>query len=284
LTEPVIRAVSDTALWVAMYRAQETERPDALFRDPFAARLAGERGVRALERFSSGPDRAWPFVMRTHLIDRILEEQIAAGVDTVLNLGAGLDTRPYRLELPGDLRWYEVDLPELIEDKARLLTDEEPRCDLRRVALDVADVAARRRLLATIAGESRHALVLCEGLLIYLSEEAVATLAGELAAAPCFRSWVLDLVSPGLLTMIRREWGEVLGAAQLRFAPASGPAFFADHGWWVAETRSGLKEAARHKRLPYLLRLIALLPQAKAPKGKRRVWSAVCRFVRTPPA
>src|SRR5437773_1190282 len=39
-----IRSVSDTALWVAMYRAYESERADALFSDPYARRLAGPRG------------------------------------------------------------------------------------------------------------------------------------------------------------------------------------------------------------------------------------------------
>ena len=44
--EPTIRDISDTAIWAAIYRARETERPKALFRDPFAKRLTGERGER----------------------------------------------------------------------------------------------------------------------------------------------------------------------------------------------------------------------------------------------
>jgi len=44
MTNPLIRNISDTARWVAVYRARETERADGLFRDPFARRLAGTRG------------------------------------------------------------------------------------------------------------------------------------------------------------------------------------------------------------------------------------------------
>src|SRR6185369_17641435 len=44
MAAPLVSNVSDTARWVATYRAQETARPDALFKDPFAERLAGERG------------------------------------------------------------------------------------------------------------------------------------------------------------------------------------------------------------------------------------------------
>ena len=47
--EPLIRNISDTALWAAAYRARENERPNAVFRDPFARRLAGSRGEQILE-------------------------------------------------------------------------------------------------------------------------------------------------------------------------------------------------------------------------------------------
>ena len=43
--EPLFRDISDTALWAAVFRARETERDDALFRDPLAKRLAGTRGA-----------------------------------------------------------------------------------------------------------------------------------------------------------------------------------------------------------------------------------------------
>ncbi|HEY2739416.1 MAG TPA: class I SAM-dependent methyltransferase, partial [Thermoanaerobaculia bacterium] len=46
--------VSDTARWVAVYRAMETARPDAIFRDPFADRLAGERGHQILDEMKHG--------------------------------------------------------------------------------------------------------------------------------------------------------------------------------------------------------------------------------------
>ena len=45
----MIRNISDTALWAAIYRARESDRPDALFRDPLARRLAGERGGEVVE-------------------------------------------------------------------------------------------------------------------------------------------------------------------------------------------------------------------------------------------
>src|SRR5581483_4274953 len=68
----LVRNVSDTARWVAMYRALETERPDAIFRDPFARRLAGDRGAEILEKMPRGKATAWPMVVRTAVFDELI--------------------------------------------------------------------------------------------------------------------------------------------------------------------------------------------------------------------
>jgi methyltransferase (TIGR00027 family) len=116
----------------------------------------------------------WSVVVRTCIIDDLMLSALAQGVDTVLNLGAGLDTRPYRVALPGSLRWIEVDYPHLIELKERRLSDEAPRCQLERVKLDLADVPARHTLLSTINSRSGTVLVLTEGVVPYLGVEDVA--------------------------------------------------------------------------------------------------------------
>src|SRR5256885_9231682 len=105
-----IENISDTARWVAAFRAGETERPDALFHDPFARRLAGERGYELARKLRGGQMVALAMAVRTRVIDEMLTEAIAAGADTVVNLAAGLDTRPYRMELPRALKWIEADL------------------------------------------------------------------------------------------------------------------------------------------------------------------------------
>src|ERR1700746_2099689 len=68
--EPLIRNISDTARWVAVYRARETERPDAIFRDPYARALAGERGEQIARAMPFGEQNAWSFIARTWAIDR----------------------------------------------------------------------------------------------------------------------------------------------------------------------------------------------------------------------
>ena len=276
-TDPLIRNISDTACWAAMYRARETGRPDALFRDPFARRLAGQRGEQIADTMPDSNRHTWAWVTRTYLFDQFITGQVQQGVDLVLNLAAGLDARPYRMPLPGALRWVEVDLPEMIAYKEDLLRDEKPACALERVRLDLADVGARRDLFRQLGGSARRAVVITEGLLIYLAPDEVGALAEDLAAPPGFQRWVLELASPGLLRLLQRSIGGPLSqaGAPLKFGPEEGPGFFTKHGWQPLEVRGILKTAARLKRLSLGMRLLALLPESAGRRGSRP-WSGVC--------
>jgi len=99
-TDTPITHVSDTARWVALYRAMESERPDALFHDQFARRLAGPQGEEIMRRLPRAREFAWPMIVRTAVMDELILRAIERdGIDTVVNLAAGLDTRPYRLPL-----------------------------------------------------------------------------------------------------------------------------------------------------------------------------------------
>ena len=279
--EPLIRNISDTARWAAVYRARESERKDALFRDPFARRLAGERGEQIADTLPKGNRNTWSWVMRTWLFDQLIAEQISQGVDLVVNLAAGLDARPYRLALPPSLTWIEVDLPGLLDFKEAALEGEKSSCALERIRLDLSDRDARRELFDKLGRRGRKALILTEGLLTYLTSREVGSLAEDLARPPSFQRWILDIVSPGLLRMLQRNWGKNLGnaGAPLQFAPLEGPPFFSRYGWDPTQVRSVFQAAARAKRLPFLLQLMARLPESPGPQGSRP-WSGICLLAR----
>ena len=266
--EPLIRNISDTARWVAVYRARETERPDALFRDPFARRLAGTRGEEIAAGLGKRAPMDWPFTTRTYLFDTFVADHVRAGGDMVVNLAAGLDARPYRMDLPPSLRWVEVDLPEILAYKEEILAGEKPRCLLERVRLDLANRELRRPIFAELGKGPANALILTEGLLTYLSEEQVAGLAQDLAAPDGFRKWAVDMVSRRLREILMKDLGPMLEEARapFRFSPEEGPDFFIPHGWRPVDVRSTLKWAARIHRLAFGLRLLALLPDSKGRK------------------
>lgn len=277
----MVRGVSDTARWVAYFRALETRRPDALFRDPYAERLAGAHGFHIANTLPDGNKHEWAWVARTYLFDQFLSRAIQDGADLVVNLAAGLDARPYRMDLPATLQWVEVDLPEIVFYKEEILVNEKPRCRLERVSLDLSDIAARRELFAQLDARATKVVVASEGLLIYFTAEEVASLAEDLAAAKRFESWIIDLASPGQLRLMQRTTGKQLSeaGAAFKFGPSEGVNFFTPYGWEPEDVQGMLKTAAQFKRAP--AELLSLLPE---PKGNPRnyPWTGVCMLKKRP--
>jgi O-methyltransferase involved in polyketide biosynthesis len=78
---------------------------DAYVCDPFAARLAGERGFAILEKLPHANVLRIGLAIRTRFIDELLLEALRDNpITTVLSVGCGLDTRPWRLNLQTKLR------------------------------------------------------------------------------------------------------------------------------------------------------------------------------------
>jgi methyltransferase (TIGR00027 family) len=261
-----MRNISTTAYLIAMYRALETERPDALFKDPFARELAGSEGAMAIEVLGKTQQGMNAVTIRTCEFDASIERLVhSAPVDTVLNLAAGLDTRPYRLYLPSDLRWIEVDLPEILEYKNQMLAAEQPACMLRRIPLDLTNAKQRRKLFADLGLRTEHTLVITEGLLMYLSEAQVGSLASDLHEQTAFRWWLSDLSAPYLRQKSRQDPQQQLfnqyfaeGKKTFLFAPVAGMNFFSPYGWQVKEFQSAWAALQRLKGRVRFLWFISL--------------------------
>lgn len=272
-----IEHISDTARWVAVYRGMETERPDAIFRDPFARRLAGPRGEEIARTIPRGLSNAWAMIVRTAIFDDLIARTIEERrIDTVVNLAAGLDARAWRMSLPSDLRWVDVDLPAILQYKTETLTEETPRCHYEAVQTDLTDAAVRRDLFARLGASSQRALVVSEGLLVYLTAQQVGPLAHDLHGEASFAYWLTDLANPRLLRYMNESWGDAVkaGNAPFRFAPAEGAAFFEPFGWREVEYRSTMDEAKRLERdmrLGWLWRLLSRLASKAKQEEMRRM-------------
>ena len=259
----------------------ESERPDALFRDPYARRLAGEKGSEIVRTMKNGRSTAWAMIVRTQVFDEIIMAEIARDrIDLVLNLAAGLDARPWRLGLPASLRWVDVDLPEILRYKLETIGGTKPNCRYEAIETDLTDATARRALFSRIGAQANRALVVTEGLLIYLSEADVGALASDLHATPSFARWVIDLASPRLLKMMMKSWGKVVasGNAPFRFAPANGTKFFREFGWTEGAFYSTMDEARRLDRemkMMWLWRLLGRLYPARMREEFRRMSGTV---------
>jgi methyltransferase (TIGR00027 family) len=248
----LIQNVSDTALWIAAYRSQETDRPDAVFKDPLAKKLAGEKGKQIVAETPHTNMMAFAMVARTTAIDRLVLNAIDRGVDTIINLGAGLDTRPYRMQLPSQLKWIEVDFPHMILYKTDLLANDKPVCYLERIGADLSQDAERKALFARLGAATQKALIITEGVIAYLSNDQAAALSADLYAIPSFKYWIQD-ISQGKMRKNKetKALSKKLKNSPFRFSAPDPIGFFGKHGWKVAENIYILDEADRiGRRLP----------------------------------
>jgi methyltransferase (TIGR00027 family) len=272
-----IAHISDTARWVAVYRAMETDRPDAHFKDPYARMLAGDRGQIIVDTIKGGKRSAWAMIVRTAVFDEIILRLVnEKKVDAVLNLAAGLDTRAYRLPLPPLLRWIDADLPGILEYKAEKLHQAKPVCKYETVKIDLSEEGKRRELFRHVDRESQTVLVITEGLLVYLTTEQVGSLAKDLAEQLSFRWWVLDIASPVLLALLKKWYSKTMeeGGVTMKFAPEEGPDFFRQFGWNVAEFHRTQDEARRLQReMPgsWLWKIVGTFMSKKTREGFRNV-------------
>ena len=196
MADGAIARVSDTALLVAAARAAETKRDDGLVRDPYAARLAGERGFAIARSGTPSRWRSFGIGLRSHFIDEFLTAEIQAGaIDSVLCLGAGLDARPWRLTLPSHFLWIEVDFAPILDYKHGILKEVAPHCLLERITADLNSPAERQRIFSTVRG---RVLLLTEGLLFYLPAETVSALVRE---ATVVVRWLMDISPPTSLLL-----------------------------------------------------------------------------------
>ena len=254
--------ISETARWMAYIRALESDRPDALFRDPYSRELAGALGeamareIGDLEMITKG------IAVRTAVLDRLILQVIQQEqVDLVMNIGSGLDTRPWRLPLPAGLQWLDVDFPAILGHKAAVLPPEQARCRYDALAANILDTGQRAAVFAH-AASFRRVLVVTEGLLVYLKPADVERLARDLREESSSLWWLTDLTGPRALQMLRRVWEPRLRGAQFRFAPADSVAFFARLGWREQSFHSSQEEARRlnrSTRTPLLSRLALML-------------------------
>lgn len=198
-----ITHVSDTALMVAACRAHESELEDAFVKDPFAARLAGERGFAIVQEMPHSDLMKLGMAIRTRFIDELLLEALRQyPIRTVLSVGCGLDTRPWRMDLPSDLSWIEVDFADVLDYKEKHMECEVPRCRRERLTVDLIDTAQRAAIYKT-AGSS-PSIMITEGLLLYLPAATVEALAAESWQHSGIAHWISDITTSDFSKVLGR--------------------------------------------------------------------------------
>ena len=154
------------------------------------------RAGRSSTRCRGRIERFW-LVARTKLIDDAIADALADGCDRVLNLAAGLDARPYRLDLPSELTWVEADLPELLAEKTQALADQTPRCRLTRTASTSPTRTPETRSSTTRLTVRRRLWCSPRGCRCTSSPPTSSALSHAIQR-PEVAWWMLDFAFPGL--------------------------------------------------------------------------------------
>ncbi|MFD0304546.1 class I SAM-dependent methyltransferase [Streptomyces sp. NPDC127119] len=247
-----------TAVGVARVRALESEREDALFRDPLARAFATAGGL--WPSSPSLPDEeaarrrrlavSFSIVIRTRFLDDLLRQAAASGVRQVVLLGAGMDSRAFRMDWPNGTRLFEVDTATPMDFKAAVLRQERAvaRCERITVPVDLRDDWPAA-LAAAGHDPTAPTAWIAEGLLIYLPQDAVELLLSRISALSAAGSRMgLTLGSRGVIERFGAD--AVPGSAASMWVsemPDDPVGWLAGHGW-EADSHTLRERAAAYGR------------------------------------
>lgn len=254
-----INQVSDTAHWVATYRAIESKKEKPLFIDPFAEKLAGDLGYKL---FNQIPIAKWLspfFIMRTKVIDDLLLDLLETKkIDVVINIGSGLDTRPYRLNLPPSLLWIEVDSSNILKFKSHILKDFQPFCEHIELNSNKTLFIEFKKILNSKYTLEPNVLFIAEGLLPYLSREESALLVQDIATITNSDIYfIFDDAKPFVFNFLGKLWNPLLKTSKKQFNNNSFNSIeLSKYSLMPYKKISLLEEMIRYKRVPWILKFL----------------------------
>ena len=267
----IVSSVGLTALGVAVARALETRDDNGLIQDPYAERLSRAAqpqgqltGVLDAEPEDEAARELWTAMaahlgVRSRFFDEYFRKSAEGGVRQAVILASGLDARPWRLEWPDDFRLFEIDQPQVIDFKDRVLAEDgaEARCKRFAVRADLREDWQSELLSAGFDPELPTAW-LAEGLLPYLPPEAEQELLNSITrlSAPGSRVALehaatanfTEALDDPFFQQVSERWG--VDMQQLIHMDERTPAIsrLQEQGWQVDWDENGSTTAAEYGR------------------------------------
>jgi methyltransferase (TIGR00027 family) len=250
-------ALGSTAHWTAAARAVESEREDRLFYDPWASKLAGTEGTAWAT--SRPPDSLAPMVLRIRFFDEFLQQITDVNsVRQVVLMAAGLDTRAFRLDWPAGTNIYELDQPDVLQEKEQILHSAGAKagCSWHTIGIDL-NGAWKEALVRAGFEADRPSVWLLEGFLFYIPCESISHLLDEVNSLCAYGSWLgFDVINSLTLTSpYTHQWIEMQAKSGAPWiGTLDNPAgFLAVRGWKATLSQAGAPDANHGRwRLPVI--------------------------------
>jgi len=206
-TNPNLSGVAETLLITLYIRAMESQRPDALIKDERAEALVRQLDQESLRKTLALTDdfSRVAVILKGREFDRFAQDFLARHPEAVVvHIGCGLDTRFERVD-NGRVEWYDLDLPDVIELRRKLVGGEGARHHF--LACSVLESA----WLETVeAHHQRPFLFLAEGVFMYFEEAQVKSLVLTLREHFPGAELVFDAFSPIM------RWGHNIRVTRTR--------------------------------------------------------------------
>lgn len=257
-----MNSISDTAYYCCGVRAEDAKRERPVCNDRFAERFMDERGRTIFEPFKSMTMANISNVTRCRLIDDFLRKELARDANiSIVTIGAGYDTRPYRL---AGGHWIEIDEPQILHYKEERLPTAECANPLRRITINFS-VDSLAEKLEAIESSRRTAFVL-EGVFMYLDHDAIRGMIAAMQQRFPVHVLYCDLMTRRFFDKVGRPFQEQLTALGARFTerPDDPQAVFLEHGYELLERIPMVRRATElgvywdQRRIPRFLSYLML--------------------------
>ncbi|MGL6339789.1 MAG: SAM-dependent methyltransferase [Waterburya sp.] len=262
--------VSRTSLYIAAMRAFETERSDRLFEDPFAADLAGSEIMTKIKQWAEDNDESFPSVtLRVRFFDDFLL-RVNSNIEQVVMLGAGMDTRAFRLPLSANTNFYELDRAEVLEQKDVVLKDVPAKCNRYAIAADL-EKHWQDKLIAQGYQADSPSIWLLEGLIYYLQDSEVNDLLQAISDLSANGSWIGADVMNKKMIKEPDSWSKYW-----HFGCDNPEELFAEYGWKASVAQPGdenthydrFRKTRPPREVPDVTRLFFVTAEKTAESGE----------------
>ena len=194
--------ISKTAFYCCGVRMQDAELSNPICGDIYAKTFMNDDGLQILEAFKDETRPNASNVARHRIIDDLLRHELLANPNvTVVIIGAGFDSRAYRLK---GGTWIELDEPQVISYKNERLPVSNSENELDRIAIDFSTESLEEKLASF--SSRRPVVIVIEGVFMYLEEDVIAQLLQSLRRLFPQHRLICDLMTRNFF----EEYGKTL--------------------------------------------------------------------------